>query len=202
MASSQKPQDPVARLWQELEPWFKEALDEEAIRLRDVLGIFPVHGVTWTDLQPADLDRAWGVIADRVDPPNPSVRWWDAIRSPLPEALSDGAFAAASRRYMPLCFEVEAITVINQRLPTLDVEIWADTGRSPGGNEIKLFWRINDPGWEPQTVAALSVLIGDLRKLLPTASMGFDRQPEIIWRAINAYLASRGSEGESPAPHD
>ena len=45
------------------------------------------------------------------------------------------------------------------------------------------------------------MLIGDLRKLLPTAHISFDRQPEIIWHAIDAYLTSRGSEGVPPAPH-
>ena len=216
-------------LWQHVEPWFKEELAEEAIRLRDELGIIPSHGVRLTNLEPAEVDRAWWLIADRVDldagiaepelrrqhrPPTPSVRWWDAMRSEL-QWMSEGAFAAASRQLMPLLFEVEAITVANQRLPTLDVEIWAEggrppdrkmklfwrRGRAPEGNTIKLFWRINDPGWQPQTVAALAVLIGELRSLSPTSSMRGPRgNPEAFLRAVDAYLASRGDEAGQP--HD
>jgi hypothetical protein len=190
VASAKEQQDPVARLWQEVEPWFIEELDEETAWLRDELGIMPAHGVRWTDLQPAVLDRAWAVIADRIHPPIPIVRWPDAMASPLPEVLSEGAFAAASRRYLPLCFDVEALTVANERLPTLAVTIDADL-RRPRASGVGVSWRVNDSGWKPQTVAALAVLIGDLRNLLPAAPMTFDRQPEIIWRAIDAYLASR-----------
>ena len=201
------------RLWQQVEPWFKEELAEEAIWLRDELGIIPSHGVRLTNLEPDELDRAWAVLADRVDPPNPAAGW-DAMRSPIPE-LNEGAFAAASRQYMPVVFAVEAITVANQRLPTLNVEIWAKEGRppdrksklfwrrgrAPEGNTIKLFWRINDPGWEPQTVAALAVLIGELRSLSPTSSMRGPRgNPEAFLRAVDAYLASRGDEAGQP--HD
>jgi hypothetical protein len=186
------------RLWQQLEPWFKKELDEETVRLRDELGIIPGHGVRLTNLDPAELDRAWAVIADRVDPPNPAARWWDAMRSPIPAVLSEGAFAAASRQYMPLCFEVEAIAVANQRLPTLDVEISAEKCRPPEGNRIKLFWRINDPGWEPQTVAALAVLTGELRSLSPTGSIRASLNQEAFFRAVDGYLASRGDEAGLP----
>ena len=200
------------RLWQQLEPWFKKELDDETVRLRDELGIIPARGVRLTNLDPAELDRAWAVIADRVDPPNPAARWWDAMRSPIPAVLSEGAFAAASRQYMPLCFEVEAITVANQRLPTLDVEIWAEKGRppkrkvklfwrrgrAPEGNRIKLFWRINDPGWQPQTVAALAVLIGELRSLSPTSSLRASLNQEAFLRAVDAYLASGADEASLP----
>ena len=134
------------------------------------------------------------------------------MRSEL-QWMSEGAFAAACRQLMPLLFEVEAITVANQRLPTLDVEIWAEKsrppdrkvklfwrrGRAPEGNTIKLFWRINDPGWQPQTVAALAVLIGELRSLSPTSSMRGPRvNPEAFLRAIDVYLASRGDEAGPP----
>ena len=119
------------------------------------------------------------------------------MRSPIPEVLSEGAFAAAGRQYMPLCFEVDGITVANVRLPTLNVEIWADT-RRPGTSQIGLFWRINDPSWEPQTVAALAVLIGDIRSLTPTNSIEASLNQAAFLRAVDVYLASRGDEAGPP----
>ena len=194
MVFPQQPNDPVARLWLELEPWFRRELDDEAVWNRDELGIMPAHGVSLTGLQPADLDRAWQFIADRMHPPVGSVEWPDAIKSALLEVLSDGAFAAANRRYMPLIFEFEGIVVADRRLPPLQVGTYRD--------QLGMFWTVgDDTRWEPEHVAALAVLIGDLRKLLPTARMTFDREPEIIWRAIDSYLASRGSEETPPAPH-
>jgi hypothetical protein len=188
-------QDPVARLWQELEPWFRQELDDEAVWKRDVLGILPAHGLSLIDLQPAELDRVWHLIADRMDPPVTSVEWPEWLRSVPAELSSEGAFAAASRRYMPLIFEAESIVVAELRLPPFQVEIYR--------NQLGLFWTLGeDTGWEPEHVAALAVLIGDLRKLLPRARMTFDRQPEMFWHAIDAYLASRGSWEEPPAPHD
>ena len=126
--------------------------------------------------------------------------------------MSEGAFAAASRQFFPVCLEVEAITVADQRLPTLDVEIRAEEdrppdrkirlfwrrGHAPEGNAIKLFWRINDPGWEPQTVAALAVLIGELRSLSPTSSMRASLNEGAFLRAVDVYLASRGDEACLP----
>lgn len=187
------------RLWQQLEPWFRKKLDEETVRLRDELGIIPGHGVRLTELEPSELDRAWAVIADRVGPPSQAARWWDAMGSPIPEVLSEGAFAAASRQYMPLCFEVEGITVANERLPTptLNVEIWADTPPA-GTSQIGLFWRINDAGWEPQTVAALAVLIGDIRSLTPTSSIEASLNQDAFLLAVDVYLASRGDEAGPP----
>jgi hypothetical protein len=64
-----EPQDPVERLWHQLEPWFREELDDEAVRKRDILGIPPAHGVALIDVQPADLDRACQFIAGRMRPP-------------------------------------------------------------------------------------------------------------------------------------
>jgi hypothetical protein len=167
---------PAEVLWRELESWFREE-DGSSHAGPDL---------TFSDLKPADVERVWQFLRSRADPLDPQRTTWDAVDEAevsVAAVLERGAVAAASR-CASLLVVLDGSTSNGVRLPWLGVFL--------DPRAVALYWWVSDDaGWNPDTVAALATLIGDLLRLAPAARL------ELEWggyeefrQAIDAYRSA------------
>jgi hypothetical protein len=112
---------------------------------------------------------------------------WDEVDQAevsVAEALERGAVAAATR-CPNLLFGLDGINSQGITLPWLGIFL------SP--SEVALYWWVGgDTSWNRDTVAGLTTLIGDLRKLAPGARITLEEwdspSHENFLPAVDAYL--------------
>ena len=168
------PEDPAARLWRDLEPWFRDEQSEH-------------HGpdVGFPNLRPEELERGWEALAARADPLDPTETLWDEETKSevsVVRALENGAVAAAARYPTPL-LSLRNVKCANVRLPWLGVWLWPE--------ELSFYWWVDDFSWNQRTVAGFAELLGELMNLIPRShpTIEWDEDGD-FWPAIERYLGA------------
>jgi hypothetical protein len=172
--------DPTARLWRELEGWFREEDGSEHAG----------PDVGFPNLRPEELERGWEFLAARADSLDPTKTVWDEQESravSVVTAIENGAIAAVARYSSPL-FPLRNVRCANTRLPWLGVWLFPE--------ELAFYWWVSDSEWNKDTVAGLAELLGDLMNLLPRShpTNEWDADDDFwppIERYLNAYCLSR-----------
>jgi hypothetical protein len=171
---------PKERLWRKLrDDWFR---DEPGMR-------HPGEDIEFCDLPPDDVERLWQLLRSRADPIDPTAEAWDEdAERPvnLVEALAAGAVAFSARCRADI-IGLSGISSSGVKLPVLGISLW-ESG-------VSLYWWVGDEdlGWRADTAAALAELIGELRELVPHATVQVEGGAEAdeFWLAIDEYLAER-----------
>lgn len=168
--------DPTARLWRELESWFR---DEDLS--------YAGGDVEFDGLTPEEVERGWAFLAEKADPLNPSHTVWDDHadkKVSVVEMMANGAIAAAARS-PGVIVGLYNVEVGSARLPWLGITLWS-AGLAP------YWWISDDSGWEPHSVAGLAILLHQLRdEVLPAAAITLERGDDVtFWNAIDTYIAT------------
>lgn len=185
-ASSPEPSTPVDRLWRSIGDLFY-----------DDTGYHPGPDVGFDGLSPGDVERLWAHLESRsTSIPDEPISWTphDCAYQPLklPEAVRlvlDGRIENIALRLRDLCSEGES-------LPDLFVELWADY--------FNLYWWTGHPedDWTPTKVAALVVLLAELRDLVSHAQPDYEwpDDPPGFWDIVQNYRTglARGRRAGDP----
>ena len=180
---SRTPQTPADLLWRELEEWFRE---EDGVSHAG-------PDVMFDGLEAADVDRLWQLLRSSADPMNPAQTTWDEIDNEdvsVVTALERGTVAAAAR-CPNLLLALTGVTSHGVELPWLGVFIYTDA--------LAFYWWVSDDaGWNAETVAALAMLIDDLRRLAPAAriEVGWDDEGREFLPAIDRFVSAYAGTGD------